>query len=293
MNTYTFILPLNSTEATLANVGGKGMNLAKMVGAGLPVPDGFLVTTSAYRAFVANNELGGKIAGILATSTLDDPTSLQNASTQIRALFANGNIPDSLRDHLRQAYSSFAITPLAIRSSATAEDLPDMSFAGQQDTYLNVAGESPFLEAVVSCWGSLWTARAIGYRTHNAIPHNDVALAIVAQEMVQSEASGVLFTANPLNGKRTETVIDATLGLGEALVSGLVEPDHYVVSTNSTHIFSKTIGEKATVIQSVAGGGVETITVPHDQQAIPDNVILDLVKMGQQTAKFFWCAPRY
>ena len=118
---------------------------------------------------------------------------------------------------------------MAVRSSATAEDLPDLSFAGQQDTYLNVIGENALLKAVVRCWGSLWTARAIGYRARNGIGQNDVALAVVVQAMIPSEAAGVLFTVNPLSGKRTEIVIDATLGLGEALVSGKVEPDHYVV----------------------------------------------------------------
>jgi pyruvate,water dikinase len=122
---------------------------------------------------------------------------------------------------------------VAVRSSATAEDLPGMSFAGQQDTYLNVIGVEQLLRAVVDCWSSLWTARAIGYRAHNHVPHASVALAVVVQTMIESQVSGVIFTANPLTGLRSETVIDATLGLGEALVSGMVEPDHYVVDTTS------------------------------------------------------------
>ena len=120
-----------------------------------------------------------------------------------------------------------------------------MSFAGQQDTYLNVIGDEALRQAVIACWGSLWTARAIGYRARNAIPPDGVALAVVVQEMVQSETSGVLFTANPLTGLRSETVIDATFGLGEALVSGLVEPDHYVVDRTTNRIVSKEIGAKA------------------------------------------------
>ncbi len=132
--------------------------------------------------------------------------------------------------------------PVAVRSSATAEDLPDLSFAGQQDTYLNVIGEEEILKAVINCWSSLWTARAIGYRLRNHIPQDEVALAVVVQKMVPSDVSGVLFTANPLTGLRSETVIDATLGLGEALVSGQVEPDHYVVDSIRNAIIRQNAG---------------------------------------------------
>jgi pyruvate,water dikinase len=178
---------------------------------------------------------------------------------------------------------------VAVRSSATAEDLPDLSFAGQQDTYLNILGEDSLLDAVIRCWASLWTARAIGYRARNQIDQAAVALAVVVQQMVQSEASGVLFTVNPLTGRRSETVIDATLGLGEALVSGQVEPDHYVVECGGGEkILSKTLGAKALSIQGQAGGG--TITIHHSaasQQALPDEQILALVRLGQQAQAYF------
>src|SRR5512140_2809761 len=151
------------------------------------------------------------------------------------------------------------LSSVAVRSSATAEDLPDLSFAGQQDTYLNVIGVEQLLKAVIDCWSSLWTARAIGYRIRNHIPHEEAALAVVVQEMIQSEASGVLFTANPLTGLRSESVIDATLGLGEALVSGQVEPDHYVVDTLNNRILAKTLGAKKISTRGKTGGGVEVI----------------------------------
>src|SRR6185503_3426662 len=151
---------------------------------------------------------------------------------------------DETESAIRAAYAEFEDKPVAVRSSATAEDLPDLSFAGQQDTYLNVIGIDQLIGAVISCWSSLWTARAIGYRIRNGIDHNNAALAVVVQEMVQSDSSGVLFTANPLTGLRSESVIDATLGLGEALVSGQVEPDHYVIDTLSNTIVSKRLGEK-------------------------------------------------
>ncbi|MCB0190015.1 MAG: hypothetical protein KDE31_37345, partial [Caldilineaceae bacterium] len=162
------------------------------------------------------------------------------------------------------------------------------SFAGQQDTYLNILGNGALLDAVKNCWGSLWTARAIGYRNRNQIAHKDVSLSVVVQQMVQSEVSGVLFTANPLTGNRNETVIDATLGLGEALVSGLVEPDHYIVTTKERQIRSKTLGQKATVIRSQSAGGTVTTTADASTtQALPDQQILTLSELGERVARFY------
>ena len=173
-----------------------------------------------------------------------------------------------------------------MRSSATAEDLPELSFAGQQDTFLNVVGEEALLRAVVDCSSSLWTAHAIGYRSRNEIPHQEVALCVAVQEMVPAETSGVFFTANPLSGLRTETVIDATLGLGEALVSGQVEPDHYVVDTAEGLITSKTLGTKAIAIRGLAGGGVITEkTGAPGRQALPDEQIMALTELGAQVVR--------
>jgi pyruvate,water dikinase len=280
------ILPLASPHATLATVGGKGLNLARLSLAGFPVPGGFLVPTDAYRAFVAANDLQASILDTLAASQLDDPDALQAASAAIRSRFATGAIPTDLAAALTSDYADLGRPAVAVRSSATAEDLPDMSFAGQQDTFLNVVDDEALLEATVKCWSSLWTARAIAYRARNDIPQDEVALAVIVQEMVQSEASGVLFTANPLTGKRTETVIDATLGLGEALVAGLVEPDHYVVDTAADRIVSKAVGAKALVIRSTDGGGVSQMAGPEEpRQALPDAVILELAQLGQAVAE--------
>ena len=264
-----FILPLDSSQANLSNSGGKGMNLARLARAGLPVPGGFLITTEAYREFVTGNQLGSFIQQTLKQIDFNDPIALNTASSAIRAQFSQGQIPVGTSQTIAKVYqdltdnlqSSTFNPPVAVRSSATAEDLPDMSFAGQQDTYLNIIGETALLKAVVDCWSSLWTARAIGYRARNGISHDDVALAVVVQEMIPSEASGVLFTANPLNGKRTEMVIDATLGLGEALVSGLVEPDQYIIAGDGTFL-QKTLGEKATIIRGQADGGGHGRTLP-------------------------------
>ena len=216
------ILPLNSKEANLENAGGKGANLARLARAGFAVPPGFIITTSAYLAFVGTNDLQRSIFAALQKVSPDDPASLQAASHAIRDRFSSSSLPSVIASDIKSAYTELGSPAVAVRSSATAEDLPGLSFAGQQDTFLNIIGERALLQAVISCFSSLWTARAIGYRARNGIPHAGVSLAVVVQRMVPAEVSGVMFTANPLTGARQEIVIDATLGLGEALVSGLV-----------------------------------------------------------------------
>src|SRR5262249_34861726 len=155
------------------------------------------------------------------------PDTLETAARSIGEIMARAQIPEAVSDAVRRAYAELGRTdpPVAVRSSATAEDLPGMSFAGQQETYLNVSGAGPVLEAVRRCWASLWTGRAIGYRLTMGVDQGSVAMAVVVQRMVRSEVSGVLFTANPVTGDRTELVINASYGLGEAVVSGLVTPD--------------------------------------------------------------------
>lgn len=285
------ILPLDSSDATLSNAGGKAMNLARLARAGLPVPPGFIIATAAYQAFVAANDLAPMIN--VQLSTANDQLSLDAAAHEVRAQFAAAQIPTDLAAQILAAYhalrhSSFIVhpssfPPVAVRSSATAEDLPDLSFAGQQDTLLNVVGDQALLDAVVTCWSSLWTARAIAYRQRNGIAHDDVALAVVVQAMVESESSGVLFTANPLTGRRSQAVIDATLGLGEALVSGQVEPDQYVVDAAAGRIVAKRLGAKALAIHGQAGGG--TVAIPQNaagQQALPDAAIIELARLGKR-----------
>ena len=288
MTSIKLLQDLDKTDLLIA--GGKGANLGALIQAGLPVPPGFCVITPAYRSFVEMNKLEMEIHKILEATRMDDPASLEKASDSIRACFQRGEMSAALADEIRQAYANLHNPPgpVAVRSSATAEDLPDLSFAGQQDTYLNILGEAALLDAVIRCWASLWTARAIGYRARNQISHDEVALAVIVQQMVQSEASGVLFTANPLTGKRSETVIDATLGLGEALVSGQVEPDHYMVANSGEKILSKTLGAKGLSIQGQSGGG--TVTLHHsaaDRQALPDEQILALARLGQQAQTYF------
>jgi rifampicin phosphotransferase len=280
------ILSFDSSEATLETAGGKGKNLARLTRAGFAVPRGFIISTDAYREFVsANRWLPPILAGVDGLSA-EDAQALERASTQIRVAFSAGKMTEELEAAIRAAYADLGDRPVAVRSSATAEDLPDLSFAGQQDTFLNVIGAERLLEAVINCWSSLWTARAIGYRIRNRIDHGEAALAVIVQEMVQSEASGVLFTANPLTGLRSESVIDATLGLGEALVSGQVEPDHYVVDALNRRILTKTLGAKKISTRAKTGGGVETIEENAEvRQALSDEDILRVAETGGQIQK--------
>ncbi|MEU4767537.1 PEP/pyruvate-binding domain-containing protein [Actinosynnema sp. NPDC023794] len=212
MGTTALVLPLADPAADLETVGGKGSSLARLAAAGLPVPAGFHLTTHAYRRVTE-----GLDAGIRAG---------RGGEAAIAAAFESLDIPADIADAIRAALPP---GPVAVRSSATAEDLPDLSFAGQHDTFLDVSGDE-VLDAVKRCWASLWTARATAYRARNGI--TDVALAVVVQEMVPADAAGVLFTANPVTGARTETVVNAAPGLGEALVGGTVTPDEYVVSAD-------------------------------------------------------------
>lgn len=289
-----FVLPFNTAEAVLEETGGKGLNLARLSRAGFNVPRGFIVPTPAYRAFVDANDLRRVIRAALQGLLPEDIQALEGASAKIRAAFSRESIPAEIKTPIRVALTALAsstaepgdhpsATPLAVRSSATTEDLPDLSFAGQQDTYLNVIGAQGLLEAVRDCWSSLWTARAIGYRLRNHIGQDDAALAVVVQEMVPSDVSGVLFSANPLTGLRSETVIDATLGLGEALVSGQVEPDHYVFDTLSDRVVSKTLGQKKLSTRAKSGGGVETVTEDAAaRQALTDDEIRQVATLGRQ-----------
>lgn len=282
----SLILPLDSPDADLARAGGKGANLAILRRAGYPVPPGFLITTDAYSEFVLANELQPRILQRVNSLDLQAATALESASTTIRALFQAAPIPHELRAAILDAYARLgSAQPVAVRSSATAEDLPGLSFAGQQDTFLNIIGSDALLDAVKQCWSSLWTARAIGYRARNGIASESIALAAVVQELIPAQVSGVSFTADPLTGNRFITVIDANPGLGEAIVSGQVEPDHYEINQRTGEIFRKRLGAKAVAIVPRAGGGTERVQL-HDAavQALSDERILELARLCKKVA---------
>ncbi|MCC6243288.1 MAG: phosphoenolpyruvate synthase, partial [Gemmatimonadaceae bacterium] len=218
----------------------------------------------------------------------EDPEAAAKISLAIRSRFDAARMPQSVANAILHAYDELKAPAVAVRSSATTEDLPELSFAGQQDTFLNVIDGGAVLQAVVRCWSSLWTARAISYRAHHGVPHEGAAVAVVVQVMVPSEASGVLFTANPLTGHRFETVIDATWGLGEALVSGLVEPDHYIVDAQRLEVTGRTIGAKGVATRGRPDGGTTTVRNHGDaRQALPDDVIIALAALGTDIARSF------
>jgi rifampicin phosphotransferase len=248
------------------HAGGKGANLGELTRAGLPVPSGFVVVTDAYRAFVAEHQLQEKITALAAAG--DSPGGYDGASDQIRALFTD-EVSDTLRGEIADAYAAWGEdVPVAVRSSATAEDLPEASFAGQQDTYLNVRGLADLLVAVRDCWASLWTARAMAYRAHQGIDPASVRLAVVVQQMVEADSAGVMFTANPSNGRRDETVISAAWGLGESVVSGSVNTDNLVVHTPDGRVLSSETADK-TVMTGYAEQRTQERPVPEDQRLRP------------------------
>ena len=275
-------------------VGGKGANLGEMVVAGLPVPPGFCLTAAAYRAFIQATGLDGAIRSVLAETRLDDPADVEAKTAHIRGLITEQQVPVMMAQQILDGYHRLgqelevpdaAQVPVAVRSSATAEDLPTASFAGQQDTYLNVRGADELLEHIKHCWASLWTARAVTYRTRQGFDHHQVYMAVVVQAMIGSEVSGIMFTADPITGNRGEAVINASWGLGEAIVSGLVTPDTFTVRKSDGHIESRQIATKGHMIEYAKEGGTVARATPVERRDVPalsDDQVAELVALGQQ-----------
>lgn len=290
------VLRLSQVDGSmLPLVGGKAANLGELIAAGLPVPDGFCLTTAAYRE-AASTVLDGVLAELgrlqAALQPSDPGRSAQltmlagRAREAIRAL----PVPPRAAAAVEQAYAALGgNTPVAVRSSATAEDLPSASFAGQQDTYLNVVGSTAVLDAVRNCWASLWTDRAVAYRAALGIAPDQVALAVVVQRLVDAEAAGVMFTANPLTGRRSEAVIDAAPGLGEAVVSGAVNPDHFVVDTEKARVIERKTGDKRVMVRPLPGGGTEVLEMPGraDSSSLTDEQAVGLAALGLQAERHF------
>jgi pyruvate,water dikinase len=278
-----FLLELDSPQATLERVGGKGASLARMVAAGLPVPPGFHITTDAYDRFVDENRLADGILSAVAQARANDPPTLDRASEQIQSLIAQGTIPGDIAEMIRQQYAGLgADIPVAVRSSATAEDLPDMSFAGQLETYLNIRGGDEVIDAVKRCWASLWTGRAIGYRQRQEIRPEDVSIAVVVQQLVEAQVAGVLFTVNPVTGARDELMINAAWGLGEAIVSGRVTPDTIVINKQTGAIASQEIAGKEIMTVRLDQGTREE-PVPAEKRsraALEPAQVAELARLG-------------
>ncbi|MCP5096571.1 MAG: phosphoenolpyruvate synthase [Chloroflexi bacterium] len=269
-------------KSNIPTAGGKGANLGEMTMAGFPVPAGFVLTTEAYNAFVAAHGLQQQIVELANGVSSDNPQSSATASDQIKQLFLEADIPTKITDPLLVAHREFGETAVAVRSSATAEDLPTASFAGQQDTFLNIRGQDALLGAVKKCWASLWTARAIAYRLRQGIDPASVSLAVVVQTLIPADSSGILFTANPVTGKRDEMLINATWGLGEAIVGGLVTPDTVVVDKSTYTILSHETSRK-TVMTVRTEGGTEEQAVPverQNEQVLDGETAVSLAKLG-------------
>jgi len=278
------------TADDVALAGGKGANLGELVRIGVPVPPGFVVTTEAYRRFLRETGLEEKIRELLEGLNVEDPASLEETSRRIRELILSKPMPRDVEEAIRAAYRELGRRlkieePLvAVRSSASAEDLPEASFAGQQDTYLNVRGEDKVVEKVKACWASLFTARAIAYREDKGIDHLKVAMAVVVQKMVNSRSSGVMFTIHPTTGNRDVVVIESSWGLGEAIVGGKVTPDMFVIDKKTLRIVEKKINRKEIMIiyDPVRGENVE-VKVPEElaeKPSISDEEAITLAKYG-------------
>ena len=243
--------------------GGKGANLGQLVAAGFQVPSGFVITTAAYRSFIEDSGLFGQIEQLVAGVNYDNIAELEAQTFRIRKLFEATRFPGSLGDEIVKAYAAMGErTFVAVRSSGTAEDLVGASFAGLHDTYLDVLGGDEVLDAVKRCWASLWTARATIYRRNYGFAHMEALLAVVVQQMVPSDASGVMFTGNPLTAATDEMVINSSWGLGEAVVQGIVSPDQYTVAHKDLAVIEKSLGSKMVQIVRDLDAGRNVVEQP-------------------------------
>ena len=287
-----FVLPLNALHrGMLALVGGKAANLGELTNAKFPVPPGFCVTTSAYALVAADAGLQS-VLDTYAARANGDAKRLEDLAQAARDRMLAATISTAIADAITGAYGvlgSGAPLPVAVRSSATAEDLPLASFAGQQNTYLNIIGIQAVLDAVRRCFASLWTDRAVSYRESLGLDQRSVKLAVVVQRMVESSVAGVLFTAHPVTGKRRQAVIDANPGLGEAVVSGATTPDHFVVTTATGEIVERRLGDKRVVIRATAGGGTrrDEEGPGRNEACLTDEQIRALAALGARVEAYY------
>jgi pyruvate,water dikinase len=262
----------------LDDVGGKAANLGELIGDGFAVPDGFVVTTDAYRAVAGPvDELIGRCDG-------------PELAVRARGVLLAAEVPAEVAAAVRDGYLALGEdVAVAVRSSATAEDLPFASFAGQQDTYLHVIGADRVVDAVRRCWVSLWTERAVAYRAATGVDQGQVRLAVVVQRMVDAAAAGVLFTADPVTGRRRQAVIDASPGLGEAVVCGAVNPDRFTVDTRARHVLARRLGDKRTAVRPTAGGGTHTVALPDGSGApcLSEERVTALAAVGERVEAHF------
>ncbi len=282
------------TKENIPLVGGKGANLGEMTNARIPVPPGFIVTANAYYDFLQKSKITDKIRSLLKPLDPNDSKQLQQIAAKVKDVILDAPMSPELASEIKQAYLKLGKGLVAVRSSATAEDLPEASFAGQQATFLNVQGEKEVVTAVQKCWASLFEPRAIFYRGEQGFDHFKVGIAVPVQRMVQSEVSGVMFTVEPITNDRSKISIEAILGLGEMVVSGDVTPDHYVVSKDKLEIIKKEIKRQEWKLVRNDGNpdgeaNVKATLTPEEQahQKIDDNDIIALAELGKQLEEHY------
>lgn len=284
------IVPLERLRrGAVEYAGGKGANLGELISAGLPAPPGFCVTTAAYRRVIAEAALAGAIDEALRSIRSGDPGSTETASARITTLVEGLPLPDDLSEAILGSYRRLGAPPAAVRSSATTEDLPGASFAGQQATSLNVRGEDELLDAVRYCWASLWSARAIAYRERQGFRHDRAAVAVVVQQLIPAEVSGVLFTANPVSGARDEIVVNAALGLGEAVVGGLTTPDSFTLDRTTLAVRERQTGRQEVETVLTERGTAERQLSPKRaaRPALNDEQLVRLAETGLKIEHHF------
>lgn len=285
-------------EPTLENLGGKGSSLVTMTSAGMPVPPGFVVTTAQFNVFMDEAGITTKINRLLADLDPEDMKQVDKVSAAIREDICSRPVPQAMRELTVGAYESLmsrfeAPAPVAVRSSATAEDLPDASFAGQQDTYLWLDGVQAVTEHIRQCWGSLFTSRAIIYRLKNSIPNEGLSMAVVVQKMVNSRVSGVAITMDPTNGDRSKITIDSSYGVGEMVVSGQVTPDNIKLDKVTLTVITEHLGDKhAELVPDVGAKHLverEVDAERRGRRSLTDAELTAVAQMAKRAEKHYKC----
>jgi pyruvate, water dikinase len=283
-------------DADRVRVGGKNASLGEMLAAGLPVPPGFAITTEAYQTLLDHPEVREPVRTLLGSVDLTDPDGLAEVSAKVRAMIEPVSLPPDLVEQVRAAYGELcrrcgvADLPVAVRSSATSEDLPDASFAGEHDTFLWVRGADAVLDRMTRCWSSIFTARAISYRHEMGHDHDVISMSVGVQKMVLPRAAGVAFTLNPTDGDRSVIAIDASWGLGEAVVGGEVNPDNFLVDKVLFQITRRTVSSKAIEYRVTDSDSVERADVEPDRRDVPcltDDEILAVARMARVSEKHY------
>ena len=277
-------------KSDIGIAGGKGANLGELTQAGIPVPPGFVVTAETYGKFMEDAGINGKVLDILAKTDINNTKELQAAAEEIKSIIIETPVPEDMSTLIIEAYNQLCQrvgeedTDVAIRSSATAEDLPDASFAGQQDTFLHVSGSEDVIDYIRKCWASLFEARAIFYREENGFDHSKVYIAVVVQKMAIVDKAGVMFTVNPSTGEEI-ALIEGSWGLGESVVSGDVTPDNYVVDKSNDEVIGVTISDKKLMYVKDEDGTSVRVDVPEDkrnERVLSDEELVELTEMGKR-----------